>query len=123
LQAADLALKRVIEIVAAGAGLLVLAPLFLEVATLIRATSRGPALLCQTRNGKDGKRFGCATLPGNTRTPSLRFGTRRTIPASGTVAHVFSAELTANCCASWRRSPAQAHATKGAATNIGAVAT
>jgi lipopolysaccharide/colanic/teichoic acid biosynthesis glycosyltransferase len=53
----DLALKRLIDISGAAVGLLIAAPLFLVVAAIIRATSPGPALLRQTRIGKDGKPF------------------------------------------------------------------
>jgi exopolysaccharide biosynthesis WecB/TagA/CpsF family protein len=53
----DLALKRLIDIGGAAVGLLIAAPLFLVVAATIRATSPGPALLRQTRIGKDGKPF------------------------------------------------------------------
>jgi exopolysaccharide biosynthesis WecB/TagA/CpsF family protein len=53
----DLALKRLIDISGAAVGLMIALPLFLVVALMIRATSPGPALLRQTRIGKDGKPF------------------------------------------------------------------
>lgn len=53
----DLGLKRLVDIIGASAGLLIGALGFLIVATLIRATSPGPALLRQTRIGRDGKPF------------------------------------------------------------------
>ena len=58
LRAADLMLKRAIDIAGAAVGLIALSPLFLATACAIRATSPGPALLRQTRVGKDGKTFG-----------------------------------------------------------------
>jgi len=51
------ALKRTVDLVAAGAGLAVLAPVLVLVALAIRATSRGPALVRQTRIGRDGQPF------------------------------------------------------------------
>jgi len=50
-------LKRAIDIAGAGLGLLVLSPLLVTVAALIRLTSSGPALFRQTRIGKDGREF------------------------------------------------------------------
>ena len=52
-----LALKRALDICAAIAGILLLSPLFLLTAVLIKLTSRGPVLFTQTRVGKDGKIF------------------------------------------------------------------
>ncbi len=52
-----LAGKRLSDIVLAGLGLLLLAPLFVEVAVVTRSTSRGPALFRQPRVGKNGKIF------------------------------------------------------------------
>ncbi len=49
--------KRLLDVTAAGAGLLLLAPLLLTVAALVRLTSRGPAFLRQTRIGEDGVPF------------------------------------------------------------------
>jgi lipopolysaccharide/colanic/teichoic acid biosynthesis glycosyltransferase len=54
---ADLAAKRVIDVMAAAAGIAVLSPLLVTVAAAIRLTSEGPALLRQTRVGKDGAHF------------------------------------------------------------------
>ncbi len=51
--------KRVLDAVATGAGLLVLAPLFALVAIAIRLDSPGPVLFSQTRVGKNGKSFRC----------------------------------------------------------------
>ncbi len=50
-------LKRGIDLVGAGIGLLLLSPLLLGVAAAIRLTSKGPALFRQTRIGKDGAEF------------------------------------------------------------------
>ena len=50
-------LKRALDLVCAGVGLLLLAPLLLVVAAAIRLTSNGPALFTQQRIGKSGKRF------------------------------------------------------------------
>ncbi|RVT96745.1 WecB/TagA/CpsF family glycosyltransferase [Rhodovarius crocodyli] len=53
----DAAAKRALDITAAGAGLVALAPMLLTVMAAIRLTSQGPALLRQTRIGQDGKPF------------------------------------------------------------------
>jgi exopolysaccharide biosynthesis polyprenyl glycosylphosphotransferase len=50
-------LKGAFDRVAAGAALLVLSPLLIVIAVLIRATSRGPVLFRQTRVGRDGTTF------------------------------------------------------------------
>ena len=55
--ALDLACKRVIDIVLATIGVIVLTPLWLVVAMLIRISDRGPAFFKQTRVGKDGQTF------------------------------------------------------------------
>lgn len=49
--------KRVIDVVMAIAGLIVLAPLMLLTALLIRLTSPGPVIFCQERCGLNGRRF------------------------------------------------------------------
>ena len=49
--------KRLLDVTVASAALLVLAPLFLAVALLIKATDGGPALFWQTRIGKWGQPF------------------------------------------------------------------
>jgi exopolysaccharide biosynthesis polyprenyl glycosylphosphotransferase len=51
--------KRTIDVVAASAGLLVLAPFMAAVAILIRLTSPGPAIFRQVRCGLNGRRFLC----------------------------------------------------------------
>jgi exopolysaccharide biosynthesis polyprenyl glycosylphosphotransferase len=51
------ACKRTLDIVASMLGLIVLAPLFLLIAVLIRWNSRGPALFVQTRVGLNGAPF------------------------------------------------------------------
>ena len=50
-------LKRILDIVLALAGLVVLAPFMLLIAILIRATSPGPAIFRQVRCGLNGRRF------------------------------------------------------------------
>ena len=55
--ALDLACKRVIDIVLATIGVIVLTPLWLVVAMLIRISDRGPAFFKQTRVGKNGQTF------------------------------------------------------------------
>ena len=49
--------KRTVDIVASGVGLLVLLPLMILVALLIKLTSRGPILFPQTRVGLGGRHF------------------------------------------------------------------
>lgn len=50
-------LPRSLEAVAAGVGLLLLAPVLLLAATFVRTTSKGPALFRQTRVGRHGRPF------------------------------------------------------------------
>ena len=52
--------KRLFDFAAALAGLVVLSPLMLVLAVLVRATSPGPALFIQERVGRHGKVFRCA---------------------------------------------------------------
>lgn len=49
--------RRALDIAISGGSLLVLSPLFLTLAALIRIDSKGPAFFSQTRVGKDGKPF------------------------------------------------------------------
>lgn len=51
------ALKRLMDIVVSLSALIVLAPLLVGVALMVRATSRGPALFSQLRWGKDGRKI------------------------------------------------------------------
>lgn len=51
--------KRMLDIVVATFGLVILSPVLLLVAALIVMTSPGPAIFRQTRCGKDGKPFTC----------------------------------------------------------------
>ena len=53
----QLLVKRVIDLVIAGAGLLVLAPLMALIAISIRLSSSGPAIFRQVRCGLNGRRF------------------------------------------------------------------
>jgi exopolysaccharide biosynthesis polyprenyl glycosylphosphotransferase len=50
-------LKRVIDVVLAGAGLILLAPIMAFIALMIRITSPGPAIFRQQRCGLNGRRF------------------------------------------------------------------
>ncbi len=50
-------LKRIIDVALAGTALVVLAPVMLLIAGLIRTTSRGPAIFRQERLGLSGRRF------------------------------------------------------------------
>ncbi len=50
-------LKRAVDVVGAGLGLLLLSPVLLAVAVLVRATSPGPAIYRQRRVGYDGSTF------------------------------------------------------------------
>jgi len=50
-------LIRMLDVVVSLAALVVLSPVMLLIALLIKATSRGPVLYTQTRVGKDGKTF------------------------------------------------------------------
>ncbi len=50
-------LKRLMDIVVSAAGLLLLLPVFLVVACLVKLTSRGPVFYGQERVGMDGKEF------------------------------------------------------------------
>jgi lipopolysaccharide/colanic/teichoic acid biosynthesis glycosyltransferase len=56
-RAIQLALKRAVDVVGAGLGLLLLAPLMITLAILIRAGSSGPVFFRQTRTGLDGRPF------------------------------------------------------------------
>lgn len=53
-------LKRVFDFSAALVGLVVLSPIMLLVAVLVRATSPGPVLFIQNRVGRQGRLFRCA---------------------------------------------------------------
>jgi lipopolysaccharide/colanic/teichoic acid biosynthesis glycosyltransferase len=51
------ALKRLVDVVGAGLLLILLSPLFLVVALLIKLTDGGPVLFWQTRVGRWGREF------------------------------------------------------------------
>jgi exopolysaccharide biosynthesis polyprenyl glycosylphosphotransferase len=53
----NLAVKRAIDVIVAGLGLILLSPLMLLVAVLIKLESPGPAVFKQTRVGRGGRRF------------------------------------------------------------------
>lgn len=55
--AGKIMLKRSMDILGSLLGLVVLAPLFLAIALLIKMTSKGPVLFKQERMGKDGRLF------------------------------------------------------------------
>lgn len=50
-------MKRIIDIIASGCGLLVLSPIFLILAIWIKLDSKGPVFYRQVRVGKNGKDF------------------------------------------------------------------
>lgn len=51
--------KRLLDLTASAAALVVLSPFLLLIACLIKLTSRGPILYAHTRQGLDGKEFPC----------------------------------------------------------------
>jgi lipopolysaccharide/colanic/teichoic acid biosynthesis glycosyltransferase len=53
----QLALKRAIDFIGAGLGLLLLAPLLIGIAILIKGGSRGPVFFRQSRTGRDNSSF------------------------------------------------------------------
>jgi lipopolysaccharide/colanic/teichoic acid biosynthesis glycosyltransferase len=52
-------MKRVMDVVLAVVGIILLAPLFLITALSIKLTSKGPVIFVQTRVGKAGRQFAC----------------------------------------------------------------
>jgi len=50
-------LKRIIDVVSSGIGLIILFPIFVIIETLIKLDSKGPVFFVQERVGKDGKIF------------------------------------------------------------------
>jgi len=59
MSAIESAIKRVVDVGASLFAIIILSPLFLVVALLIKLDSKGPALFCQRRLGKDARVFGC----------------------------------------------------------------
>jgi Undecaprenyl-phosphate glucose phosphotransferase len=57
LSVAEQALKRAFDVLAAGLGIILLSPLLLTSALLIKLDSKGPVLFTQTRNGFNGRSF------------------------------------------------------------------
>lgn len=53
----QLFIKRVADIIASGAGIIILSPVFLLTALLIKLTSPGPVFYLQKRSGLNGRRF------------------------------------------------------------------
>ncbi len=51
--------KRSLDLSVALAALVMLLPLFIGVALLLRASGQGPVLFCHKRIGRNGQRFGC----------------------------------------------------------------
>ena len=62
LKAQQFAVKRVVDVVGAALGLIVLAPLFLVVAALVKLDSRGPVVYRQRRTGLAGRSFSILKL-------------------------------------------------------------
>ena len=50
-------IKRLIDVVCSFLGVLILSPLFVIIAIIIKTTSKGPVFFSQKRVGKDGKEF------------------------------------------------------------------
>lgn len=50
-------IKRLIDVVCSFLGVLILSPLFVIIAIIIKSTSKGPVFFSQKRVGKDGKEF------------------------------------------------------------------
>ena len=59
LPAAGLVVKRVIDVVGAGLGLILISPILLTIALLIKMDSPGPILYIANRAGKKGRAFRC----------------------------------------------------------------
>jgi exopolysaccharide biosynthesis polyprenyl glycosylphosphotransferase len=59
LRRSQLAVKRTIDIVASGLGMVLLSPLFLAIAIAIKINDRGPVFFKQTRVGRNGRHFRC----------------------------------------------------------------
>lgn len=51
--------KRVVDVIAAAAGLMLFLPLLPFIAALVKLESRGPLLFAQERVGRFGRRFTC----------------------------------------------------------------
>lgn len=54
----NLALKRLIDVLGSGIGLVILSPLFLVIAVLIKKNDKGPVFFIQQRLGYKGREFG-----------------------------------------------------------------
>ncbi|WP_084170598.1 sugar transferase [Clostridium algidicarnis] len=50
-------IKRIIDMICSGIGLVILSPLFIIISIAIKLDSKGPVLFSQRRVGKDGKEF------------------------------------------------------------------
>ena len=71
--------KRLFDVAAAGAGLVVLSPLLLALAVAVRWSSPGPALFIQDRVGRHGRHFRCAKF----RTMRMGAHTQGTVTTAG----------------------------------------
>lgn len=52
-----ISVKRIIDVIISTIGLIVLSPIFLILALIIKLDSKGPVFFAHTRYGKDGKKF------------------------------------------------------------------
>ena len=52
-----ISVKRIIDVIISTIGLIVLSPIFLILAIIIKLDSKGPVFFAHTRYGKDGKKF------------------------------------------------------------------
>jgi lipopolysaccharide/colanic/teichoic acid biosynthesis glycosyltransferase len=102
-------IKRIFDIVASAAGLILLAPVMLIITILVRTSSPGPALFPQTRVGRYGRLFTCykfrsmyqgsesggsVTAAGDARvTPVGRWLRRLKLDELPQVWHVFTGEM------------------------------
>lgn len=85
LPALGLLLKRIVDVVGAGAAVVALSPLLGVIAALIKLDSAGPAFYCAQRAGRKGKVFRCykfrtMTSNADARKTSLRKSNERTGP-------------------------------------------
>ena len=57
-----ISVKRIIDVIISTIGLIVLSPIFLILAIIIKLDSKGPVFFAHTRYGKDGKNSKCINL-------------------------------------------------------------
>ena len=85
-------LKRLFDLISAGVGLIVLAPLLIALALWVRSDSAGPALFRQTRIGRGGAPFEIfkfRTMSLANDGPQITVGTDRRITRAGAVLRRF----------------------------------